>query len=548
MAKPSQESSRHIGRDAIVSGRPDGDHLATFVSRLSLAFAPRYLSLGLIWGWMSCAWNIGAFSPERTGASILFDQAWLPSAVFVVIGLLGLPLVMVHAMARFASDNRTASRNAPRVGTTVTSTVLLVAGTALTFAYAGSASVIMWLLGVCTGLGSAGLILGSSDVLSEVSTDQLELSMPANAVISGICMLMTPRMDPMLAASCACAMPLFAGIFLLIALSSSPHRPYVRAGATDEEGPSCDGEADKHTSGIPGDGVSVFVLLGSLTNFIAFFSICYLEVSMPLPWLEDMDILVSLATSALSVVLVVLVIGNSVRVDTRSLYRWVMPLLICAFALAMLGGKAPSGAACIIAEIADFSLMVLLGVYFITLAHRGQMSGCVAGGLCYGSCQLGVLLGNLLVAMRPNDVSAADWNLPCMVGCICLLALACALLPWLSDRQSAKHPGQRESPSSFMTGTPPNSMATTSAAIALRQEHALDEACAQVATVCGLSVRELDVLRYLARGRTQPYIREELLLSKNTVSSHVQHIYVKLGVHSKQELIDMIEATMQRDE
>lgn len=49
-----------------------------------------------------------------------------------------------------------------------------------------------------------------------------------------------------------------------------------------------------------------------------------------------------------------------------------------------------------------------------------------------------------------------------------------------------------------------------------------------------------------AIGRSQPYIREELMLSKNTVSSHVQHIYVKLGVHSKQELIDAVEAQMGR--
>ncbi len=56
------------------------------------------------------------------------------------------------------------------------------------------------------------------------------------------------------------------------------------------------------------------------------------------------------------------------------------------------------------------------------------------------------------------------------------------------------------------------------------------------------SPREAEVLALLTRDRTQPYIREVPLLSKNTVSSHVQHIYTKLGVHSKQELIDLVEA------
>lgn len=49
------------------------------------------------------------------------------------------------------------------------------------------------------------------------------------------------------------------------------------------------------------------------------------------------------------------------------------------------------------------------------------------------------------------------------------------------------------------------------------------------------------MLGYLGRGRSQPYIRDQLVLSKNTVASHVKHIYAKLGVHSKQEVIDLFE-------
>ena len=66
--------------------------------------------------------------------------------------------------------------------------------------------------------------------------------------------------------------------------------------------------------------------------------------------------------------------------------------------------------------------------------------------------------------------------------------------------------------------------------------------CEKLSSTFGLSKRETEVLGYLAKGRSQPYIREELVLSKNTVSSHVKHIYAKLGVHSKQELIDLFES------
>ena len=73
----------------------------------------------------------------------------------------------------------------------------------------------------------------------------------------------------------------------------------------------------------------------------------------------------------------------------------------------------------------------------------------------------------------------------------------------------------------------------------LTQEENLDEMVARIAAKGGLSARETEVLGYLTRGRSQPYIRDALVLSKNTVASHVKHIYQKLNVHSRQELLDL---------
>lgn len=55
-----------------------------------------------------------------------------------------------------------------------------------------------------------------------------------------------------------------------------------------------------------------------------------------------------------------------------------------------------------------------------------------------------------------------------------------------------------------------------------------------------LSQRELEVLRLLAEGRSAKYVSEELVISFNTARSHIRHIYEKLDVHSKQELISLI--------
>ena len=57
---------------------------------------------------------------------------------------------------------------------------------------------------------------------------------------------------------------------------------------------------------------------------------------------------------------------------------------------------------------------------------------------------------------------------------------------------------------------------------------------------CGLTVREVEVLQMLVKGRSKSYIAETLFISENTVRSHSKHIYHKLGVHSKQEVLDLL--------
>jgi DNA-binding CsgD family transcriptional regulator len=53
------------------------------------------------------------------------------------------------------------------------------------------------------------------------------------------------------------------------------------------------------------------------------------------------------------------------------------------------------------------------------------------------------------------------------------------------------------------------------------------------ATPGGLTEREIEVLRLVATGRTNPQIAETLVLSEKTVARHLSNIFVKLGVSSR---------------
>jgi DNA-binding CsgD family transcriptional regulator len=58
----------------------------------------------------------------------------------------------------------------------------------------------------------------------------------------------------------------------------------------------------------------------------------------------------------------------------------------------------------------------------------------------------------------------------------------------------------------------------------------------------GLTDRETEVLQQLIVGNTTRGIAEKLFVSENTVRTHLKSLYKKLGVHSKQEIIDMVDA------
>lgn len=69
----------------------------------------------------------------------------------------------------------------------------------------------------------------------------------------------------------------------------------------------------------------------------------------------------------------------------------------------------------------------------------------------------------------------------------------------------------------------------------------------KIADECGLSERERDVFFYLAKGRNAAYIQQELWISIHTVKTHIANIYRKLGVHSIQEVLDMVDGAPQAE-
>ncbi|WP_278853955.1 helix-turn-helix domain-containing protein [Gordonibacter pamelaeae] len=70
-----------------------------------------------------------------------------------------------------------------------------------------------------------------------------------------------------------------------------------------------------------------------------------------------------------------------------------------------------------------------------------------------------------------------------------------------------------------------------------------EHSCLIVAEQWHLTKRESEIVMLLARGKDKQAIAEKLFISEGTVKVHARNIYQKLGIHSKQELIRLVEST-----
>lgn len=67
------------------------------------------------------------------------------------------------------------------------------------------------------------------------------------------------------------------------------------------------------------------------------------------------------------------------------------------------------------------------------------------------------------------------------------------------------------------------------------------EAVKRITEQFGLTEREAEIFDLYAKGRNSAYICQICFISKNTVDTHLRHIYEKTDIRTKQGLIDLVE-------
>lgn len=65
--------------------------------------------------------------------------------------------------------------------------------------------------------------------------------------------------------------------------------------------------------------------------------------------------------------------------------------------------------------------------------------------------------------------------------------------------------------------------------------------CNEVARIYKLSPRETEIFLLIAKARNAEYVQQKLVISTHTAKTHIANIYHKLGVHSSQEMLSLVE-------
>jgi len=223
-----------------------------------------------------------------------------------------------------------------------------------------------------------------------------------------------------------------------------------------------------------------------------------------------------------SVVLVLIVVVTAKTPNPSLIYVVVLPAVIAIFLLLPFFGGAHGHllSTVIYSAYMITSLLAFYRYVISTRENRADVYRVVALITLFGRLFLyaGILMGHAFGTMSAGE----DFVHLSIVVVVCIYCLGLVIAFWMLR-------SHRE---------------TTEAAAAPRAtyEQTVARRADELARRCALTNRERDVLIELSRGNSAARVAENLCLSTSTVQGYIKSLYAKLGVHSRQQVLDLFTA------
>lgn len=234
-----------------------------------------------------------------------------------------------------------------------------------------------------------------------------------------------------------------------------------------------------------------------------------------------------LATAVAGAVILLAMFVLRKRSDMRFLATVALPSAVLALALIPFAQGALGYIVAFLLKFAYvwFTFFVLL--VLTNICYRFEVPTLRIFAIARACSEAGILIG---IVLRCFLISSGFFDNPLLVGTLSLtgivLVVACVLV-WVSEKSVNSDWGAA------------GVAIETNTRIANPRERLMSR-CDTIAAEHGLTARETEIMTLIAQGKTRREIENELFLSENTVKTHARHLYAKLGVSSKADVIALL--------
>lgn len=469
--------------------------MSTEIGKVLAGARMEYIGLGLLVSWVYCSW----FSPALFGAqqSVTHDDAsWLISMATCV--------ATIFTASRLLGSRALSLKR----GSYAAAAVLVCVGTLCLgdFGPHEGAPALLLVGSLITGFSSGLLYVLWSEYMATRRSGEIRAAAFTVSLVA-LCALLV-----------AWALPVGASTFFVSALPLLSVPPFrratqsIRVAAGRAEGP--EGESAPEDRSSWALAVRVFGVSVALSALAAF----GWASAAALPGVHPSWAIFGGAFGGIALTLVVALVSSLARLSPNiaSLYRLLIPVMVIAFALLEIRpepwGDLAMGLLLALGMGFDFFLLMYFGSLFASRLPNALRAFCY----CEGFTNAGLFLGNAAGILCGRVLSAPPYVLENIY--LGLIVVTVLVLIVMVEQQGA-----------------------IDRMMAVGDHSAI---VARIAEAHGLTVREREILDYLARGRSVPFISEALFIQKSTVETHRKHIYTKLGIHNRQELLDLMDRSV----
>lgn len=235
----------------------------------------------------------------------------------------------------------------------------------------------------------------------------------------------------------------------------------------------------------------------------------------------------SLSTAIIMGAFFVVVYLFSGRFSVSALYRSPMLLMVCGLLLIPAEGLLGTAASSYLISMSYTLMSLLIALLLYDLSKRLGIAIIALSGFTKAVTLFSVWGNDCASLLAATPLSDQTQDIVIMVVVVMLVLAGTLIL--LSEKELASKWGIRMLETGDLSEE------------SLRSER-ISERCSEVTKQYRLSPREDEIVRLLAQGKTNAAIERELFIASGTLKAHIQHIYVKLGIHSRKELAELVDA------